>query len=434
MPADRVGIQELKRHRLKGPTWMRTALSRTLPVLGALVILPAGAQAETTIRQFGNIVFDVPARWEEVGANDGRMKLDFDSDEDRCTGCEILIGLGTTDRGPIDAWRDAQAAKISDDAKVVGKPQFLEDEAGGKPVRLMLRQVDDDGTQKFQAFFAIDLGQRYELVAFEGRVRDQASLDETLSILNTTVVPMIDGLRYVSEGAKPVLGPPKPGPLHGPWFGSAIYNHYNGLSGVLEMDVATELMLFFPDGRFYDGIPDTGTVPLDVAALVASGETHLGNYDLVGDKLALHYVDGDDATLDVVNETAIRSGRVTMRPADVPQDGFRFAGTIQSSHYTSFIAGSGVTGGVGSDHTQVFRADGTFTDASFVGVSGTFDAGGGMTATSKKPESLGHYEVKDGMITLTPPTGEQNTTWIILPGGTEIVIGGQPVSQPEAAD
>jgi hypothetical protein len=77
---------------------------------------------------------------------------------------------------------------------------------------------------------------------------------------------------------------------------------------------------------------------------------------------------------------------------------------------------------------QVFRSDGSFTDSSFTGAFGSFDTGGGFTATTGRPERSGHYEVADGLITLTPPDGEPRTAWIILEGANSVIIGGQPVS------
>ncbi|WP_159713919.1 hypothetical protein [Geminicoccus flavidas] len=61
--------------------------------------------------------------------------------------------------------------------------------------------------------------------------------------------------------------------------------------------------------------------------------------------LPMHYFDGRTATLQIMNDGAIHSGRVTMYPKKVPPAGYRFAGTIHSVSYTSF----GLTGGVPSE-------------------------------------------------------------------------------------
>jgi len=41
---------------------------------------------------------------------------------------------------------------------------------------------------------------------------------------------VLNGLRFISEGADPVLGPPEPGDLEGPCFGTAVRKQFNGLS------------------------------------------------------------------------------------------------------------------------------------------------------------------------------------------------------------
>ena len=103
-----------------------------------------------------------------------------------------------------------------------------------------------------------------------------------------------------------------------------------------------------------------------------------------------------------------------------PPDGFRFAGVIKSVRYSAF--GPGVSGGVGSESTQIFRSDGNYTDSSFTGAFGAFDTGGDFTATSEQPEQFVHYEVTNGLITLTPPKGEHQTTWIIIEGEDSVII------------
>src|SRR3546814_20794902 len=107
----------------------------------------------------------------------------------------------------------------------------------------MLRQVEDDGRGKLQAFFAIDLPARNELIVFEGSARDEETFNRRLVALNNDVAPILNGLQFVSEGAEPVLGPPEDGSLEGPWFGTDIRNQSNGLSGTLDLALAQRMMV-----------------------------------------------------------------------------------------------------------------------------------------------------------------------------------------------
>ncbi len=392
----------------------------------AAVLAPlAAATASAETRQFSNIVYELPAGWEVGGKSDGRQELLYAAEDEACDDCRILLDPGVAGGGPIEDWRDAQGI-LPEDMTLIGEPKVEQAAVGDWPLHVLMRMVDDDGRQRFQAFFAIDLPDRNELVVFEGSARDEAALERSLAALNADLVPMLEAVRFVSEGAEPVLGPPEPGELEGPWFGTAVSNRYDGLSGTLRLVVDRELMTFYADGRFYDGIPPGGSAPLDVEGLVAAGETALGNYLKSSDEIELHYVDGDVGQLRISGESGLRRGGVTMHPAAFPPDGFRFSGVIRATGYTAF--GAGISGGIAHERTQVFRADGTFTDSSFTSVSGTFDSGGGFTGTTEDPEQVGRYSVADGLITLSAPDGQERTTWIILEGSSNVVIGGQPVS------
>lgn len=397
----------------------------TLLLLTACTLPLCAASASAETRQFANIVYELPEGWKPNGETDGRVELRYDGDDVRCTNCRVLIDPGAAGGGPIREWRDAVAAP-GKNMRVVGNPLLRQDSIGEWPAEVMLRQIEDDGRAKFQAYFAIDLPERNELVIFEGSARDEETFNRSLAMLNEAIAPMLNGLRFISEGAAPVLGPPEPGDLKGPWFGTGIRNQYNGLSGTLDLVVDKRLVTFYADGRFFYGIPPSGAGPLDFEGLVASGETGIGNYAVTGGEVELRFADGDVSRMRIVNDSTIGVGRVDIHPAGFAPDGFRFAGVIRSAGYTSF--GPGVSGGVGSEGRQVFRRDGTYTDSSFTGAFGSFDTGGGFTAMTGQPERSGHYEVANGLITLTPPEGEPRTTWIILEGSNSVIVGGQPVS------
>lgn len=395
-------------------------------IASCFILAAVPAHAET--RQFSNIVYDPPAGWETNGKDGDRLELRYDADDDCCSGCRILLDPGQAAAGPIVPWLDAAAAPDAE-TTIVGGPQRREDTANGRPLHALLRQVEADGRPMFQAFFAIDLTDRHELIIFEAPARDEESFNRHLATMNGDVVPMLESVRFVSEGAEPVLGAPQRGDLEGPWFGTGVRNQYNGFSGTLELVVDKRLMTFYRDGRFYDGVPPSGSGPLDVGALVAAGETRLGNYVRNGDTIELRYVDGDVSSLRMPSRNAIDGGRVTMRPAAFPPDGYRFAGVIRSMSYTAL--GAGIAGGVGSESASVFHEDGTYVASSFTSVSGTFDTGGGFAGAAETPETRGRYEVADGLITMTSPDGEARTSWIILEGGTEVIVGGQPVSDTD---
>lgn len=55
------------------------------------------------------------------------------------------------------------------------------------------------------------------MVAFEGWADDEEEAAKTLAFLQSTVVPMVEGLAFVSEGAEGVLPAAVPGSLDGLW-------------------------------------------------------------------------------------------------------------------------------------------------------------------------------------------------------------------------
>src|SRR3546814_20681582 len=83
-----------------------------------LQVWPVPASAE--MRQFANIVYELPKGWRAGGKSDGRLELRHD--DDHCRNCRILPDPGVEGGGPVAAWRDAMATP-GQDMKVRGSPQ-----------------------------------------------------------------------------------------------------------------------------------------------------------------------------------------------------------------------------------------------------------------------------------------------------------------------
>src|SRR3546814_13332681 len=94
------------------------------------------------------------------------------------------------------------------DMKVLGSPQLHHETIGDWPVEVMLRQVEDDGRGKLQAFFAIDLPARNELIFFECSARDEEPFHSRLAAPHNDVAPLLNGQQFVRDGAEQVLSPP----------------------------------------------------------------------------------------------------------------------------------------------------------------------------------------------------------------------------------
>src|SRR3546814_17651814 len=75
-----------------------------------LQVWPVPASAE--MRQFANIVYELPKGWRAGGKSDGRLELRHD--DDHCRNCRILLDPGVEGGGPVAEWRDAMATPGKD--------------------------------------------------------------------------------------------------------------------------------------------------------------------------------------------------------------------------------------------------------------------------------------------------------------------------------
>ena len=85
------------------------------------------------------------------------------------------------------------------------------------------------------------------------------------------------------------------------------------------------------------------------------------------------------------------------------EPGTRLRGTI--SWLQAFGLGGGLeSGGVTTGGSTTFHPDGTYEGSSFGSTFGTFTGGGGFT-TAREGETGGTYEVRDGIVVMTPNDG-----------------------------
>src|SRR3546814_14377243 len=84
-----------------------------------LQVWPVPASAE--MRQFANIVYELPKGWREGGKCDGRLELRHD--DDHCRNCRILLDPGVEGGGTVAAGRDAMA-QAGKDIEETGRPQL----------------------------------------------------------------------------------------------------------------------------------------------------------------------------------------------------------------------------------------------------------------------------------------------------------------------
>jgi hypothetical protein len=392
-------------------------------VLALVLGLAAPATGET--RQHGNVIFDIPAGWTTGGQlDDGTLILRSELPEDECDYCRIFITPGARASGRADAWVAGQTRDFIDqyddpEITVVVRPKITN--LAGRPAAMLGQKVDSD----LQILFAIQLFGRMELIGFEASATDKAGVAEGMKVFQRDVVPMVEGARFVSEGAKPLLPPPVPGPLAGLYWGTSTYWSM-GLDGMMSLQLDHQFLVFWPDGRFYDGTPPQGLSGFDPGPAQSRGDMSWGNYRIEGGTVTLTYASGETSALTVKDDGFAR-GEATLYPVEPLADGTLVNGSLSSFFYSGFTPGAGLEGGVSASNYTVFNPDGTWThdhsggaSASFVDGAGT--ATGGFT-TGSSDKDAGTYQVKDGLIIRTAKDGSAPQTALIFKSGSDIMIG-----------
>ncbi len=376
-------------------------------------------------RQAGNVVYSPPKDW-RVGSvqKQGWVTLRNKRKDKRCARCYIYIHIGTPAKGSFKAWIRERMKLALDDGKVKKNlpKKTLPDKRLGQ-VHMYARLIKDR-VDKTQIFMAFKMDDRWEMIHFEGRAGDVDELKEFQAALKEEFLPILKTIGFVSEGAKPVVGDPSPGQLDGTWSGKKISYGMN-LDLSTRIDITDVIYTFWPDGRFFKGVPATGISQFDPLEAVLTTTSKVGNYRVRGGKVVLDYADGRTKSLKLKGNT-LRDGNAHLSKVRFAKDGFRFKGTLSNINYSPF--GAGITGGVASSNSWKFFDDGTYVSDRFFSVSGQFDTGGGFTQSKDTKGKRGRYEVADGLIRLTPPEGDE-IVWPFYLGTHEGVE--QPVVRGE---
>jgi hypothetical protein len=384
----------------------------------ATLAFPTLLAAET--RQHGNVIFDLPKGW-AIGAvqDDGTLTLRSDLPGEECEYCTIYITPGTRTAGRADTWLGQQTRRFIDpdespEITVLAQPEIFS--LKGRPAAMLGQKVDDD----LQMLAAVQLFGRMELMAFKAPAYDEAGAAEGMAVFQRDVIPMIEGARFVSEGAAPLMPAPQPGPLSGVWWGTSTWWSM-GLDGMMTMEIDHHWLTFWPDGRFYDGTPPAGTAPFDPASLLDAGDMDWGSYVVEGKTLTLSYASGAVQTYDVQND-AFTLGDRTLHGIEPMADGTKLDGIVSTIFVSGFTPGIGMSGGMTAMTDTRYNPDGTWEFGSYTGASSTFDNGTGFSTGSERSER-GRYEVKDGLVILYAEDGSVTRSRYIFKAGTTIWIG-----------
>jgi hypothetical protein len=372
---------------------------RALALTLALALCAPPLAAET--RQHGNVLFDIPQGfgYGTIGPT-GTLSIWAPHDLHECPGCALRIGAGAEAGGPVEDFLAANTRRLIDpwDSPAIapsgGIGSYLLQ--GRYPAAYQQQWIDD----RFQILFAIQVGDRMELVAFEAPGADPDTLARAMETYNTRITAFVDGLRFVSDGADPLLPPAEPGGLNGVWWraqywSTSTWNYFTGTMTVTEHS-DHDWLTFWPDGRFYDGTPPDGTAPFDAAARLARADMNWGTYRQSGAEVTLTYAHGGVKSYRLEGAALVDADGVALHPVQLYADGVSVEGRVDSFSHVEFTAVAGLTGGTARASEAIFRADGTWSGTSASATGGLLD--GGAIAGGESGTVTGRYEVRNGIL------------------------------------
>jgi hypothetical protein len=379
--------------------------------------------------QHGNIIYDLPAGWSVGGVENGIRTILSDLPDDACEFCYIYLGSGGPKSGSLADYTKAAAPAFVDEddrdqIQILQAPELST--LGDMTVALMGMLVDGD------PYFVVgyELNDRYEVVAFQGYGGYEGdAIEGTMATFSDQVLPIFEGLQFVSEGATPLMPDPEPGDLAGVWWGWHYSNSF-GIDGTVRIEIDHRRLVFWTDGYFYDGTPPAGLQPIDGEALMATGNDAFGTYLQSGSTLTLNFSTGTTETLTVNADGSLTDADRDLFAVEPLADGTVLDGGVSSFFFSGFTPGSGVEGGVTSASSTTFYPDGTYTGESFGGAFGNFVDGagsltGGFATDGGDDTTGGRYEIKDGLLIQYPANGAPPTMSMAILTSEGVMIDDQ---------
>ena len=398
---------------------MRLSL-KTLSAALICLLIPNLTTAEQ--RQFGETIYQVDPNWLGGNEKDNRKVLLGDFDDDRCAFCRIYIARAVPFDGALTEFVTLQITRFIDpedhgDVEIIQSATPYE--LAGKDAAVIAIKRG----RYYQILYAVELGGRAVMLGFQGDSRTKADYE----VFKTSVRPFLDQLRFAADAGEDLLPDAIPGDMSGIWWSHATVTGMQ-LDGTMTTRVDHKTLVFFPDGHVHFATPPGGITVLDRDASRTAGDTAFGVYTMPSrNRIEIMRADGKRYELSRDGDSWKMEGtrRTYSQVTPVP-DSMSLEGQVSSFNASSFAQGSGISGGVISGSNTRFFSDGTYEGRSFGSVSASTSAGG--LTTSSGEDNAGRYEIRDGLLIMTPTDGPSRSQ-LIFNLGDGILIGDKVLSE-----
>jgi len=377
--------------------------------------------AQSSKYQFDDVVYQLPSGWKKGKTNDDHAVI-YKSESGLKT---IFIFRSEDVPRNTDRWMTKKIEILMDDGE--------KEEAKNMPSKTIpagKHFVTIGGTvsgRKLWLAVANVSKQKANIVIMATRVpRNEDGLVEFSKKLTKEFLPFALTLKYISQGAQPVLGEPVAGDLEGT---------YSGLKYTYNLDMSTsfgqEFYTFSKSGRFLRGLPKGISVEkVDFEKALRDYPDRAGNYRIGRSKIHFEFADGTVAEQDF--ESTKNGFKMTQSytRVTVPLDETKFEGLYRDLSYSGFTPGGGVSGGVANEPPLLFTNTGQSTATQFSGAFGNFenasgDTTGGFSSRNRRPKTQGTYKVEDGTLVLTDDKGDVSVNSLVQLGERLIYVNGK---------
>ncbi|MFK7768431.1 MAG: hypothetical protein AB8B55_14515 [Mariniblastus sp.] len=377
--------------------------------------------------QFDDVVYVLPDGWKKGKTRDGNVTI-YNSDSGY-----RAIQIFSSDRVPrnLNRWVSKKIKSVLEDDKKIDKdagdkllPKEMWTSKSGEGLKGYL-STRISGPYVFVGVSAVGK-KKVNFVLMKIRAPEGKEAGDLLKQrLSNEFFPFAQSLKFISEGAKPVLGKPADGDLEGT---------FTGLKYTTNLDLSTnfsqEFFTFSRSGRFVRGLPKGVSVnDIDFKEAVLKQQNRAGNYRVSGGKIFFEYADG--TIVEKKFEKTEKGFKMNQNyfPVTIPPNGSKFDGLFNDLNYSGFSPGSGTTGGIVHQRTFRFSLSGDFVATQFSAVSGNFENGtgattGGFSSSRKRPKVSGTYEVNDGKLLLTDARGKVAVCSLVQIGEKLLYVDG----------